>query len=118
MRAIFFIPSFYGALGWTLTFVLYLIGPLTWKPFSLETIAIFAAFYMLSLTSTGLMRIFYERRLLSIDVPYSVNGLARVIIALHCIGLFGLVIYIIDFSRELGGLEGFFLILLSDSLEI
>src|SRR5215510_7830609 len=118
MRAIFFIPSFYGALGWTLTFALYLVGPITWNPLSAETIAIFVAFYMLFLISTGLLRSFYERQLLTLDVPYSVNRFTRVIIALHCIGLFGLVIYIIDFSRELGGLEGFFLILFSNSLEI
>jgi oligosaccharide repeat unit polymerase len=118
MRAIFFIPSFYGIIGWSITFVLYLIGPTIWNPIAVDTIVIFVALYVSFLTSTGILRRSYELRLLTPDVPRSMNDLARVIVLLHSVGLLGLVIYVIDFSSALGGLEEFFFVLFNNSLEI
>jgi hypothetical protein len=84
MRAIFFVPSFYGALGWTLTFILYFIGPITWNPLSLEAIAIFVAYYISFLTSVVLLMHFYVLRLLNSYGSYSLNGFVRMIIAFLC----------------------------------
>lgn len=118
MRAIFFIPSFYGVLGWTLAFFSYIFGPILWHPIAVETIMILATFYVLFLASAGILSHFYRLHLLTPDIPLCANSFVRVIIVLHGIGFLGLAMYVSDFSRELGGLEAFFLVLLSNSLGI
>jgi oligosaccharide repeat unit polymerase len=118
MRAIFFIPSFYGVLGWTLALVLYLFGPVTWFPISADTMIIFIALYVLYIASIGILSRFFETRYRTPTCPFDIRALIPEILVLHLLGLLGLFVYILDFSRELGGLTEFFFILLSDSLQI
>lgn len=125
-RHLFFIPSFYGALAWGIWLALYLMKLVRVDPCSNAALALYLlveAFFVLSAIA-ALPR--YTAVLQRRDVT-GVNGgesaerpgaAGTLLFALHGAGFAGLALYVLEFSRNLGGIQGFILALVSEAYAI
>lgn len=119
LKCLFLIPSFYGAVTWGAWLALYLMKLIRVDAGGALAMGIFLlveALFLLSL-STSLPS--YRSLAADLSRPDRSAGVRfgerHVLIALHAVGFLGLALYVFDFSRNLGGVAGFFLALVSEA---
>jgi len=127
IKAIFFIPSFYGALTWGIWLSLYMLRLIRVDEWSTRSLALYLfveAMFMLSAfvslpsyvqaAKSGMDDTSFDASLLS---GKRSGGIALLSI-MHGIGFLGLTAYVINFSKNLGGIAGFFLALVNEAYAI
>jgi oligosaccharide repeat unit polymerase len=125
VATMFFMPSFYGALSWGTWLFLYSFSLMRIDQCSLQAMLIYIVVEILFVVSSIIYLPSYSAVRINTYNDVGKNYLVENIkistktklslLALHLIGLFGICKYVLDFSREFGGLYGFFFALISES---
>jgi oligosaccharide repeat unit polymerase len=117
-RYLFFIPSFYGAASFGIWLVLYLMKLIKLDTCSSLALTIYLFAELMFLVATFVSLTEYRRVVESGFIGESTKEDGREVIrettttnvtlvTLHALGFIGLVKYVVDFSKNLGGLYGF-----------
>jgi len=126
-KVLFFIPSFYGAAAWGIWLTLYLMKLVSLDDCGVVALGIFLLVEVFFLLSTFVSLPCYRQALISIEarpateapaVPGRLSGTRAGLYLLHGIGFLGLVQYVNEFSKNLGGITGFLLTLVSEAYAI
>ena len=119
---LFFMPSVYGALTWGGALLLYKVHLLEWEVSNPYAMAIFViaegAFIVSAINFSPLYRRWLLGRAKRVNRAGRPAFLKTGISLLHLIGFIGLGKYVVDFSRNFGGINGFFLALVNQSYMI
>lgn len=126
IKSLFFIPSFYGAITWGTWLVLYFMKLIPLDECSSEAMIIYLfvelafvlSIYVLLPHYTNYLENIRERTALVATDTGRSPGLATILLALHTIGFMGLGLYVIEFSKNLGGISGFFFALVNEAYAI
>lgn len=125
-KSLFFIPSFYGALSWGVWLVLYSMDLMLLDECSVLAMSLYLIVEFMFVLSVFVSLPHYRNyvetsreRTLFAGVTQGVRpGLAIALLALHSAGFIGLMLYVIKFSKNLGGLSGFVFALFSQAYAI
>jgi oligosaccharide repeat unit polymerase len=104
-KSLFLVPSFYGLTTWSLAYALCLMRLVGWRELSIETHILAIAVLGLFGVSTVLFAPLYERYRLNVQSnrPRNIGRNHASIIVLHVLGYLGLVLYLSDVARIVGG---------------
>jgi oligosaccharide repeat unit polymerase len=126
-KHLFFIPSFYGAMTWGIWLLLYMMKLIRVDNCSNAAMGIFLFVEAMFILSAFVSLPYYTNIIITkedgspADAESSTGcrfSIKAVILLLHVIGFLGLVQYIIEFSKNLGGITGFFLALVNEAYAI
>ncbi|MRR54708.1 MAG: oligosaccharide repeat unit polymerase [Deltaproteobacteria bacterium] len=126
LRTLLFIPSFYGAVTWGIWLILYTAELMNLDECSILAMVIYLivelAFVLSIYVSLPHYRNYFEitrerTNLAGADTGNS-PGLAMFLLVLHLVGFMGLVLYVVEFAKNLGGISGFFLALVNEAYAI
>lgn len=127
-KFLFFIPSFYGALTWGAWLVLYLMKLIRLDQCSTQALTIYLFVELMFLVATLVnlpdYRSVMEKKHCEENFKSGWRDSSRRqvttigLLALHFAGFIGLIKYVMDFSKNLGGIYGFMLALFSEAVAI
>ncbi|MBL0225534.1 MAG: oligosaccharide repeat unit polymerase [Geobacteraceae bacterium] len=124
IKYLFFIPSFYGALTWGAWLVLYLLKLVGVDDPGSTAMSVFLFAEAMFILSAYVSYPYY-RSILQARPAESIGerqespvGIKTAILLLHAVGFIGVIKYVIDISRNLGGIAGFLLALVNEAYAI
>lgn len=124
LKCLFLIPSFYGAVTWGAWLCLYLLKLIRVDDCGMIAMGVFLLMETMFILSLVVSLPFYLQSAEAEEPGGAVSasavggwrfGTSSGLLLLHTIGFLGLALYVLDFSRNLGGIAGFFLALVSES---
>lgn len=120
IKTLLLIPSAYGFFAWTFLLLIFWIKPIEVQSLSLDGVLMVSyVLFILLLSTIIFLRKFLEFNVANSKINYSTSRVEVVAFWFSSIvGVFGLFVYISDFSRNFGGYVDFFLIAFSAPLEI
>lgn len=114
IKYLFFIPSFYGFITMTFTYIIFILNVIDYNKISLQThfiINLSILFFLIStLFSYALNKHFF--------INYTINSVKvnkLLLVSLYAISFYGVYLYLEEYFIFYGGYENYFLLLLSDN---
>lgn len=118
LTTLFFIPSFYGVVGWGFWLLIYLVGDVDWYPPTSEALMIFLGVEVVFIFSLLVSLPLYRGLRLHARAVRQPRAPIRLVAGFALVGAIGLGMYYAHLSDVFGGIELFFNTLLSSSYEI